>query len=243
MKHTILGQLQLSRLYYLLSASLIIGGGILGTLLFEIIMRVENAHSEEPTTFEMAFLIAAICGLIVLFSSSMSGIGMSFNRTVGMSRTRKGFFIGYTISCFLNSCICGISLLIVFLTEQWRLKTWWSAYPCETNFGVIFKPANFILMILLFTAAQELIGYLILRFEKKAFWVLWALWMLGAIGIPRVMGDIEEQVDSPLAAFGLSFSRAISGIPGIVWYIAGLAATFLCIGISYLGFRRQKVTA
>lgn len=243
MKRTILGQLRLSRMYYILSASLMIGGGIFGTIIFELMMRLEEVHSEEPTTFEMAFLLACLFGLIVLFSCSISGIGTKFNQTVGMSRTRKGFFIGYTISSFLNSCICGISLLIVSITEQWRLKTWWGAYPCETNFHALLTPSNFFLSILLFTAFQELIGYLILRFERKAFWVLWVFWMIGAIGIPRVMSDMEDHIDSPLAVFGTSVSKAFSRIPGSIWYLAGIAVAFIFIMISYLGFRRHKVTA
>lgn len=243
MKHTILGQLRLSRMHYILSASLIIGGGILGTIVFELMMRLKEVHSEEPTTFEMAFLFACLLGIILLFSRSISGIGTNFNQTVGMSRTRKSFFIGYTISCFLNSCICGICLLIVSITEQWRLKTWWGAYPCETNFHVLLTSSHFFLGILLFTAFQELIGYLILRFERKAFWVLWVFWMIGAIGIPRMMSDMENHIDSPLAAFGFSVSKAFSHIPGPIWYLAGIAVVFIFIMISYLGFRRHRVTA
>lgn len=243
MKRTIIGQLQLARSSYLLSAAVILIGGILGTVIFELIMRLEEVHSDDPTTFEMAFVCGMLCYVINFFVCSISAMGQNFNNTIGMGRTRKNFFIGYTLSCLINSFASAVALFIIYLTEQWRLHTWWSDYPCETNFSSFFAPGVLCFAIILLAILQEFIGFAILRFGKKAFWVLWAIWMLSFIGIPRIIDDVQDGKNSPLADFGRFLIDAGSKVPTVLWFVIGGVIGLVLFLISYVGFKHQQVTA
>ena len=243
MKRTIIGQLRLARSSYLLSAAVVLIGGILGTVIFELIMRLEEVHSDDPTTFEMAFVCGMLCYVINFFVSSISAMGQNFNNTIGMGRTRKNFFIGNTLSCLINSFASAVALFIIYLTEQWRLHTWWNAYPCETNFSRFFTPGVFCFAIILLAILQEFIGFAILRFGKKAFWVLWAIWMLGCLGIPRIIDGVQDGKNSPLASFGRFLIDAASKVPTALWFVIGGGIGLVLFLISYVGFKHQQVTA
>ena len=243
MKRTIIGQLRLARSSYLLSDAMILIGGILGTVIFELIMRLEEVHSDDPTTFEMAFVCGMLCYVINFFVSSISAMGQNFNNTISMGRTRRNFFIGYTLSCLINTFASAVTLFVIYLTEQWRLHAWWSDYPCETNFSSFFAPGVLCFAIILLAILQEFIGFAILRFGKKAFWVLWAIWMLSFIGIPRIIDDVQDGKNSPLADFGRFLIDAGSKVPTALWFVIGGVIGLVLFLISYVGFKHQQVTA
>ena len=243
MKRSIIGQLRLARSSYLLSAAMILIGGILGTVIFELIMRLEEVHSDDPTTFEMAFVCGMLCYVINFFVSSISAMGQNFNNTISMGRTRRNFFIGYTLSCLINTFASAVTLFVIYLTEQWRLHAWWSDYPCETNFSSFFAPGVLCFAIILLAILQEFIGFAILRFGKKAFWVLWAIWMLSFIGIPRIIDDVQDGKNSPLADFGRFLIDAGSKVPTALWFVIGGVIGLVLFLISYVGFKHQQVTA
>ena len=243
MKRTIIGQLRLARSSYLLSDAMILIGGILGTVIFELIMRLEEVHSDDPTTFEMAFVCGMLCYVINFFVSSISAMGQNFNNTISMGRTRRNFFIGYTLSCLINTFASAVTLFVIYLTEQWRLHAWWSDYPCETNFSSFFAPGVLCFAIILLAILQEFIGFAILRFGKKAFWVLWAIWMLSFIGIPRIIDDVQDGKNSPLADFGRFLIDAGSKVPTALWFVLGGVIGLVLFLISYVGFKHQQVTA
>lgn len=243
MKRTVMGQLRLARSGYFLSAAIILLGGILGTVIFELIMRLEEVHSDDPTTFEMAFLFGLLCYVINFFVRNISSMGQNFNNTIGMGRTRRNFFIGYTLSCLINSVISVVSLFIIYLTEQWRLHTWWSAYPCETSFGSFLTPGIFCFAVILLAILQEFIGFAILRFGRKAFWVLWVIWMLSFTGGPRIIDDVQEGRNTPLADFGRFLIDAGSKVPAALWFVIVGVIGLVLFMISYVGFKHQQVTA
>ncbi len=242
MKRTLIGQLRLARNHFIATAMLVLGGGLFGTVLFELIMRLEEIHDEAPTTFEMAFFIAFVCYIINFFVHGISGVDQSFNQTIGMGRTRKHFFIGYSLTCLLNSLIGVATLLIVYATEKVRLNAWWSAYPCETDFLKYATPGLVCFLILALAILQMFISYTLLHFGKKAFWVFWAIWMFGCLVVPRVIDDVEDGKQSALAKLGNLVIDIATSIPAGAWLGIGAVTALIMYAISYFGFKRQHVT-
>lgn len=242
MKRTLIGQLRLARKHFVTTILIILGGGLFGTVLFELIMRLEEVHDELPTTFEMAFFIAFVCYIVNFFGYGISGVNQSFNQVVGMGCTRKNFFIGHSLTCLINSLVGAATLMLVYVTEHWRLRAWWGAYPCETDFLSFATPGIVCFIVLALAVFQLFVSFVMLRFEKKAFWVFWALWMFGCLVVPRIVDDVEDGKQSALAKLGNFAIDVVTAIPAGTWLIIGSVITLGMYTISYFGFKRQHVT-
>ena len=243
MLRTIKGQLQISIPSIFGSFILVLGGGIFGTVLFELIMRLDEVNDEAPTTFEMSFLMGLLTIAIIIFVYAMKGAEREFNNTIGMGRTRKGFIIGHFIVSLLTNLLCILALEIIYVCEQLRLDAWWSQYPCETHFSTTFSlPLLFFLAVVL-SMVQEYMGFLIIRFGKKAFWGIWALWMFCCTGIPRIVEDMDQGKNSIFASMGHGFLNIIHSVPLTIWYLIVFAVSVLLLFITYLGYSRQHVTS
>lgn len=242
MIRTIKGQLSLALSQIIGNFILVLGGGLFGTMLFEIIMRLTVASEENPTTFEMAFLMGLVVYVIVSFIWGIAYTEQYFNNIVGMGRTRKSFFIGYTLTTLLTAFSGIIALYLIYITEHLRLRLWWSEYPCETNFAVFFTPAIFCWIAVMLCILQEFWGFLILRFGKKAFWALWAICMILSLGIPRIRDDITDGRNSVLANFGYQCLNLYQCLPLTVWLLILSGIGLILFAVTYYLFQRQKVT-
>lgn len=245
MKRTLLSTLRQGTSFYVLTPCLILGFGLFGTILFEVTMRVSvtaESHLETPTTFEMAFLMSMMGFAAFVFLFAMQYMQRQFNNAVGMSRTRREFFIGSLLCASLSAVLGIVSLYVVAWTEQLRLRYWWGGYPCETGFLVSFTPPVIIFFMLAVIVLSQFIGVLFLRFGKLVFWVLWTFWMLGAILIPRIIDDVEEDRQTTFSGIGHAVVRIVSSLPLFAWLLIGTVVLAGLLVISYRMLMRQQVT-
>lgn len=242
MKKTVLSMLKTGIPFFGLSFCFVLGFGLFGTVFFEVVMRVSESHSENPQTFEMAFLMALIAFMGVVLLFGMLYLQRHFETAVGMSRTRKSFFIG-SLACAFVTAVCGvIALYISALTEQLRLRHWWSGYPCESHYFASFTPMVLVFFLFAFTVLAQFIGVLFLRFGKAAFYVIWILWMVGCFTIPRAMDDLKEERDTLFSNIGLTFKQIITGLPLFAWLLIGAGVLCVFLLISYRMLLRQQTT-
>ncbi len=228
--------------FFSLSFCFVLGFGLFGTVFFEVIMRVSESHAENPETFEMAFLMSLIAFMGVAFLFAMLYVQRNFETAVGMSRTRRSFFAG-SLLCAFTAAVCGCAALYLSaLTEQLRLKHWWNAYPCESNYFASLTPTLLALFLFAFTILAQFIGVLFLRFGKAAFWVIWVLWMVGAFTIPRAISDLENERHTVMSHIVLTLREIISWLPAFAWLL--ISTGFLCVIalISYRMLLRQRVS-
>lgn len=241
MKKILLPMLRQGIPFYFLTFFFIFGFGLFGTILFEVTMRLSEVRAENPQTFEMAFLMSVIAFMGVLFLFAMQIVQRNFQTAVGMSCTRKSFFVG-SMLCALVSAVFGIaSLFIVSLTEQLRLRYWWNEYPCESKYLESITPAMLLFFMFAFVVLSELMGVLFLRFGKLAFWVLWLLWMIGCFSIPRILDDMDEKRDTVFSGIGHMVRQIVFGLPPFAWLLIGTALLVLLLFISYRILMRQQV--
>lgn len=241
MKKTVLPMLRQGFPFYLLSFFFVLGFGLFGTVFFEVIMRVSESHAEEPKTFEMAFLMSLIAFLGLIFLFSMLVVQRHFQNAVGMSRTRKSFFAG-SLLCSAVAALFGMAALFISaLTEQLRLRYWWSGYPCESSYLAAFTPAVLLFFVFAFVVLSQLMGALLLRFGKLAFWVLWVLWMVCAFLIPLISDDLEEKRHTLFAAVGHAFIQVIASLPIFAWLLIGTGILCILLFLSYRMILRQQV--
>lgn len=228
--------------FFSMSFCFVLGFGLFGTVFFEVVMRVSESHSENPETFEMAFLMALIAFMGIALLFGMLLLQRQFETAVGMSRTRKSVFIG-SLACAFTTSLCGTAALYFSaLTEQLRLRYWWSGYPCESHYFAAFTPMVLIFFLLAFTVLAQFIGVLFLRFGKAAFYVIWLLWMIGCFIIPRALDDLEKERDTLLSNIGLTLKQFISGLPLFVWLLTGAGVLCVFLFISYRILLRRQTT-
>lgn len=244
MKKTVRFMLKQSVPFYLLSFFVVLGFGLFGTILFELIMRLSIVTtSEEPQTFELAFLLSLIAFGAVTYLFSMLVVPRQFQSVVGMSRTRESFLAG-SLLCSFVSALSGIAALgISAATEQLRLRHWWNDYPCESHLLASFTPALLLFSVFAFVVFSQFMGVLFLRFGKLAFWAIWLVWMIGAFFIPLVMDDLEEERRTVFFYIGRAVLQVFSALPLFVWLLLG--AGCLC-GLLFFSRRmllRQQITA
>lgn len=241
MKKTLLPMLRQGIPFYFLTFFFVFGFGLFGTILFEVTMRLPEGRGENPQTFEMAFLMSVIAFMGVLFLFAMLIVQRNFQTAVGMSRTRKSFFAG-SVLCALVSAVFGIaSLFIVSLTEQLRLRYWWSEYPCESKYLESITPAVLFFFMIAFVVLSQLMGVLFLRFGKLAFWVMWLAWMIGCFTIPRIVDDMKEERDTVFSGIGHMVRQIVFGLPLFAWLLIGTALLVLLLFLSYRILMRQQV--
>lgn len=241
MKKTLLPMLRQGIPFYILTFFFVFGFGLFGTIFFEVLMRVSEVKSENPQTFEMAFLMSLIAFMGVIFLFAMLIVQRNFQIAVGMSRTRKSFFAG-SVLCALTAAVPGVAaLFIVSLTERLRLRYWWSEYPCESKYLESITPAMLFFFIFAFVVLSQLIGVFFLRFGKLAFWVLWFAWMFGCFIIPRIKDDMDEERNTVFSGMGHMIRRIVFALPFFAWLLIGTALLVLLLFISYRILIRQQV--
>lgn len=244
MKKTVLFMLKQNVPFYILCFFFVLGFGLFGTILFELIMRrsVVTA-SENPQTFEMAFLLSLVAFMAGTFLFSLLAAPRNFQAIVSMSRTRKSFFAGSLLCSFASALSCIAALSISAATEQLRLRHWWRGYSCESHLLASFTPAVLLFSIFAFIVFSQFTGALFLRFGKLAFWTIWTAWMIGSFFIPRVMDDLEEERQTVFSLIGRAVLQVFSALPFFVWLLLGTGILCGLLFLSYRMFLRQQITA
>lgn len=242
MKRTIFSMLWQNALSYLFTVCFTLGAGLFGTVLFEVPMRLSGVYEEAPTTFEMAYLMALTGFFACILFFAMQRVQRAFNDTVGMSRTRKDFFIGSTLSAGIAAFLGIMSVLLVGVTEQLRLTRWWSDYPCETSFLQSFDLPYLLLFWLVFVVLSQFIGALFMRWGKRVFFVFWGLWMFSSIIIPRVKDDMQEERRTIFSQLGCWCREIASLFPPEAWLLIAVLLLLALLTLTWRLFRRQQVT-
>lgn len=244
MKKNIAGTLGLRASNFWIMACFTLGASAIGTLIFELIMRLEAVYEEAPTTTEMGTLCAVVAFVADLFLFAMLGKGghQSFNMAVSMSRTRKNFFISNIVCSAVTAAVGIACILFVSFTEHLRLTYWWGEYPCETNYRSLPMLFYLLFMGFAFICLSQFMIVLFLRYGKHGYFVLWILWMVCAMIVPRIISDTKNQRQTPFAAAGRFIAALISSLPAAVWMFIAFLFLLLLLAVSYRMFLRQQVT-
>ena len=101
----------------------------------------------------------------------------------------------------------------------------------------ILTPKVMIMLILLIPALRLLMGALLIKYKKKAFWIIWAIWVFGSYGSGRI---IPYLVHHPQNLFMLCIT-ALGKIPDVVQIMMMVLLTGGMLVGTYLLTRKQGV--
>lgn len=215
---------------------LMIGSSLIGAVLFQIIVRADKSVTSY---FALGTFIG--CMMLIIYAFVMAaGVAVYFNTEVSMGCTRKEFFMSYFAVCVIGNIFAVILLVLICRAETTIYDRIYPALgreidllPYLLRFGI---PAAIGLVVV-----GVLCGTLVMRFGKKAFWIIWGLWMFGCLGIPRIHEATDE---APKSVFGMIGNKAMGmfrGIPVNIWIFAAVAFCLVSFVISFHIIRKQQV--
>lgn len=213
------------------------GLGIVGIILYQIILGTDKV---DGPYVPLGTIIAAATALIMILALIMSAFGLYFNTEISMGCTRRRFFFSF----FFVALVTGMAgyglVLLVHLLENAlngalhpELTREVEMMPYLLRWGA---PA-----VLLSVVWSMFLATLVLRFGKKAYWLLWAVWMILCIGFPRVVEAIAEAPNSVFGKIGGAAVKLFSGVPSGTWALAAAAACVAGLAGTYWFLRRQQV--
>lgn len=228
----------LPELYQMLAIMLV--AEIFGIVLVKIIVSVDSTDG-----YVMLGSFLAMCfGMFVTVMSCSFSYGSKFNMAVSMGCTRKAFFSVHWIGTILFVFIEIAAVLILglletglgrimyantFLSEELNLLPYLMDYRVITG------------LLLLVPAFGIFIGSLIMKFQTKVLWALWAVWMAAFLGGAKISDAISENPDGMPASIArgiLDFFKTITGPVLILLFLAICAVMF---AVSALLLRKQEV--
>lgn len=211
---------------------------ILGTILFVIIMAVDK----EATTFEIATLIEAIAATMVLIITGSFSFSSDYNMAVGMGAVRKSYIPSYyLVNLIFIFAEYGIIVVSHFI-ESAQINMFYSSYEKEAGIEKILFTEYTIPVLLLLGAMQLVAGCCILKFGKKAFWVMWAAWMVLCIVPGRICDILEKNPHGKVANMINSIGGFFQSVSMPVVNVVIMFITVACLTAAWLMVRRQQVT-
>lgn len=210
-----------------------LGSFLLGSLLLAL-MTYLGGSDGDYTVFRFGTVMAWIVFCFVSVMMGMFGMGNYFDWHVGLGRTRKSFFICDLIT---ECCFNLVSLVVIgalCLVEGGILKAFYASYAEEGK--TLWGPWLFWIIpvfAIVLAVVREFTGSILMRFGKKAFWVMWALWMLICLVPGNKNGVIGEMI-----------RKAMGGIAGVSvtgWAVMGAVLVILLSAVSWLIIRKQAV--
>lgn len=211
---------------------------ILGTILFVVIMGIDK----ESTTFEIATLIEAIAATMVLIITGSFTFSSNYNMAVGMGAVRKSYIPSYyLVNLIFIFAEYGLVVVSHFI-ESAQINMLYPSYEKEAGIENVLFTEYTIPVLLLLGAIQLVAGCCMLKFGKKAFWVMWVMWMALCI-VPGRIGDIvENNPQGEVANVINSIGRFFQSVSMPVINVVIVLITVGCLAITWLMARRQQVT-
>lgn len=197
-------------------------GCVVFGLIFTQMMRV--AGPVEPAEMAMFTSVFGALGAGIYIALYMGfSLLINFKLQVGMGSTRKDFLV----SSYIVGAVS--SLVLVFFVAAAAAGKSGLAYsriygtkdildvtPVVLKWGI---PAAFSL-----PAVSSMCGALILRFGKRAGWIIWAIWMIGCLGFPWMAETVSGMPDSEIGKVGTSAVSMLGNIPDGMWIVLILIA-------------------
>ena len=217
---------------------IIFGGALSGIALHYFIILTDH---ETVSYIALGTVMACIVAVFLGGAMIVSQFIIYFDAEVSMGCTRSRFMVSVCAVDFLFMILYVAAAALINFTENALDRILYPGMSCEINLLPYFlkwgiPAAAFLCILCIF------MGVLILRYGKKAFWVLWILWMLGCVGIPQIM---EAAGEAPNSLFG-RISRACAGIMNNTsihtMIILGVLVCALSLGITWELIRKQQVT-
>ena len=238
MLQTIKKQIRLQQGDWLLGVGCALVMCIMGMVFMVVMQRSDPDETYVALGTMFAMIGSAGVGTFIM----LINLGVNFNTQISLGNRRTPFLISYYITWLLGFFVYFGMLLLISTGEDAVYTLLWSGIALEEELdmkGILLRfgiPACFAL-----PAFGTFCGALLLRYKRKAFWILWVLWMFCAIGIPNLMDAADDAAQSMAGKFGLTIRNMTQLIFGRGFLVSAVVATVLSLAAAYLLLRRQQV--
>ncbi len=229
-------KLSISELYITLGTAF--ACGFFGIILTLVIVRLDDTVT---TYAPLGSFLAVIFSLLFSLIFGAFAYGNLFNTAVTFGCTRKEFITASGITSLLNVAIDAVAVIVIYLIENALGKILYSGMECENLLQYLIDYRIILGIILFLPVLRMFLGALILKFQTKAFWGLWAVWMLGCIGGPGVSKYMEKNPDSVAAEVIRKVMEFMTHMSGPVLLVVLLALVVVLLLVSVALLRKQSV--
>lgn len=217
---------------------IMLAAGIVGMSIMFAMMKFDVADGEW---FCLGTMLGGIVAAFYGFIWISAGIGFYFNMEVAMGCSRKEFFFSYYLTGFVMNGVYAIIMAIMCIIENALGRM---LYPgMENDIDLLYYIIRGgIPAVVVLTVIGGFCGTLVLRYGKKAFWVLWAIWMVLCLGGPRISDAVSDAPDSVFGKIGTAVEVLLESVSVNIWILFGAAIVAACGVADFLMLRRQQVT-
>lgn len=163
-------------------------GGISGMITSQIAIRVDA----QMPFMALGAVIALFMWGLINFILGLFGYQNTFDLMVSMGCRRKDYILSQTISVYINMLLEFGMIGLIYMAERLVHRLVYTTYEIEDFTAYILNPKMLVMLFLLIPATRLLMGALILKYKKKAFWIIWAIWMFGSYGSGRIIHYLVE---------------------------------------------------
>lgn len=212
-------------------------GGAFGVGLTALIVNLDDT----PKYANLGVLMAILIGTVVHMFVGCFYYGSDFSLAVSYGVTRKEFFVANAIVSYINIAINIAVIAVIYCIERVVGSLLYKGKEFEDIIFVVRDYPFTIVLILMIPAIRAFFGSFILKFQKKAMWIIWALWMFFCLGLPRLVSYISEHPDSLV---GDLFGTIIEGVfktDNVVLTVILLVVTVIMFVASRFMQKKQSV--
>lgn len=221
-----------------LALLVVLGCGVLGKIIFQIVVCVDKEVTKTAPIAAMFAMIGAgmFCAILGLVQ-----LPISFRTEVSLNCTRKHFLGSfYAVQMVLCFC-CYLVVLLIGAAERALDQIWYSGWEREFELMPFLSKWGLLILITL-AMASCFGGVLIMHFGRTAFWCIWCVWMILAIGGPQISEAMEETPDSMFGRIGTWIANLLGQVPMNLWALLGLLVIVGSAAGTWGFLRREQVT-
>ncbi|MBP3542927.1 MAG: hypothetical protein J6J86_01735 [Lachnospiraceae bacterium] len=217
------------------------GAWLFGVILVAVIMNIPALEAEDYALIG-GFMMLIVWVAVNLFVGAFT-LEKQFGMAVSMGRSRKEVILTYWIIYTLNVLLEFFSIILLDKVERVLAAWLYRGVPCGFDLMPYLLDWRLILGILIVVPAVNLfLGMLIMKFQRKAFWGIWAVWMLGSIGLPKLVHFVDENVHHPVAQALNSMIEAVVSLGATGGFLLAAAVGVVLMLIAGMVLRKQPVT-
>lgn len=227
---------RISELWLLLGLSAFVY--VFGTIIFMVIMHFDK----ESTTFEIATLMEAIFATMIVALTGCFTFASNYNMAVGMGAVRKSYIPSYYLVNLIFVVIEYGVVVITHFIESAQINYLYPTVEKEAGVERFLFSQYTIPVLLLLSVIPLLAGCCILKFGKKAFWVLWVVYMSLCILPGRIEEALENNPNGKVANVINAVTEFFESVSVSSVNVAILLLTVGGLAVIWLMARKQRVT-
>lgn len=207
--------------------------GIIGMGLMPVLRYVD----EEIPFLALGAILMVVLWLLINLCLSLFSYQNTFDLIVSMGCRRKDFIISQIITVYINMLFELGVIGFIYLIEKMLYRCVYSAYGIDDITSYLWKPKMIWILFMLIPACRLLVGALILKYKKKAFWILWAIWMVCSLGCGRFITYLLENQQSWIVVVITNVMNMSIGVQ----MLFALVLTSAMLAVTYFLSRKHAV--